>query len=163
MIRRSQIMRMITTIGLDIAKSVFQVHGVDADGDVDTIVDTSQPLPDDYEWGRDGLREIAEGFGLGYADDNLLLDMARGAARCKLPSLQWTRIKTGSYELKTEDGLLSVQRWLGWVVRRDSAPLAWRFNGRPIIFDKLEDARTSAVLHARDAEVGFPDCTRWAQ
>src|SRR5258706_13314236 len=34
MIRRSQIMRTITTIGLDIAKSVFQVHGVDADGDV---------------------------------------------------------------------------------------------------------------------------------
>ncbi len=27
-------MRTITTIGLDIAKSVFQVHGVDADGDV---------------------------------------------------------------------------------------------------------------------------------
>jgi transposase len=27
-------MRTITTIGLDIAKSVFQGHGVDADGDV---------------------------------------------------------------------------------------------------------------------------------
>jgi transposase len=27
-------MRTITTIGLDIAKSVFQVRGVDADGDV---------------------------------------------------------------------------------------------------------------------------------
>jgi hypothetical protein len=27
-------MRAITTIGLDIAKSVFQVHGVDADGNV---------------------------------------------------------------------------------------------------------------------------------
>src|ERR1700682_2738717 len=34
MIRRSQIMQTITTIGLDIAKSVFQVHGVDADGKV---------------------------------------------------------------------------------------------------------------------------------
>src|SRR5260370_33990426 len=33
-IRRSQIMQTITTIGLDIAKSVFQVHGVDADGNV---------------------------------------------------------------------------------------------------------------------------------
>ena len=31
-IRRSQIMRTITTIGLDIAKSVFQVHGVDVAG-----------------------------------------------------------------------------------------------------------------------------------
>jgi len=27
-------MQAITTIGLDIAKSVFQVHGVDADGNV---------------------------------------------------------------------------------------------------------------------------------
>ena len=27
-------MHTITTIGLDIAKSVFQVHGVDADGQV---------------------------------------------------------------------------------------------------------------------------------
>src|SRR5712672_2315892 len=34
MIRRNQIMRTITTIGLDIAKSVFQVQGVAADGDV---------------------------------------------------------------------------------------------------------------------------------
>jgi len=33
-IRRSQIMQAITTIGLDIAKSVFQVHGVDAEGHV---------------------------------------------------------------------------------------------------------------------------------
>ena len=29
---RSQIMQAITTIGLDMAKSVFQVHGVDAEG-----------------------------------------------------------------------------------------------------------------------------------
>src|SRR5580698_6256248 len=34
MIRRSQIMQTITTIGLDVAKSVFQVHGVDAEGNV---------------------------------------------------------------------------------------------------------------------------------
>ena len=27
-------MQTITTVGLDIAKSVFQVHGVDADGQV---------------------------------------------------------------------------------------------------------------------------------
>jgi transposase len=33
-IRRSQAMPAITTIGLDIAKSVFQVHGVDAQGNV---------------------------------------------------------------------------------------------------------------------------------
>ena len=28
------IMQAVTTIGLDIAKSVFQVHGVDAEGNV---------------------------------------------------------------------------------------------------------------------------------
>jgi transposase len=33
-ILRSQVMQAITTIGLDIAKSVFQVHGVDAQGNV---------------------------------------------------------------------------------------------------------------------------------
>src|SRR5262247_3890027 len=33
-IRRSQVMQAVTTIGLDIAKSVFQVHGVDAQGNV---------------------------------------------------------------------------------------------------------------------------------
>ena len=32
--RRSQIMQAVATIGLDIAKSVFQVHDVDADGQV---------------------------------------------------------------------------------------------------------------------------------
>src|SRR6516165_6812479 len=34
MIRRSQGMQTTTTVGLDIAKSVFQVHGVDADSNV---------------------------------------------------------------------------------------------------------------------------------
>src|SRR5215475_4205182 len=34
MIRRSQGMQTTTTVGLDIAKSVFQVHGIDADGNV---------------------------------------------------------------------------------------------------------------------------------
>src|SRR5262250_3729746 len=33
-IRRSQVMQAITTVGLDIAKSVFQVHGVDGEGNV---------------------------------------------------------------------------------------------------------------------------------
>jgi hypothetical protein len=36
-------MQTITTIGLDIAKSVFQVHGVDAGGQVSAAVGTAQP------------------------------------------------------------------------------------------------------------------------
>src|SRR5262245_5921732 len=33
-IQRSQAMQAITTVGVDIAKSVFQVHGVDGEGNV---------------------------------------------------------------------------------------------------------------------------------
>ena len=33
-VRTSQGMQTTTTVGLDIAKSVFQVHGIDADGNV---------------------------------------------------------------------------------------------------------------------------------
>ena len=33
-IRRGQVIQAVTTIDLDIAKSVFQVHGVDAQGNV---------------------------------------------------------------------------------------------------------------------------------
>jgi hypothetical protein len=36
-------MQTITTIGLDIAKSVFQVHGVDAAGQVVTVRLTAGP------------------------------------------------------------------------------------------------------------------------
>jgi hypothetical protein len=46
MIRRSQDMQTITTVGLDIAKSVFQVHGVDTDGNVVVRVSSS----DDMFW-----------------------------------------------------------------------------------------------------------------
>ena len=38
-------MQAITTIGLDIAKSVFQVHGIDADGQVMGV-----PLVNDKKW-----------------------------------------------------------------------------------------------------------------
>ena len=35
----------VSTIGLDIAKSVFQVHGVDADGAVEPSATASTPMP----------------------------------------------------------------------------------------------------------------------
>jgi hypothetical protein len=38
-------MQMITTIGLDIAKSVFQVHGVDAAGEVEIRRPRDRPKP----------------------------------------------------------------------------------------------------------------------
>jgi hypothetical protein len=37
-------MQAITTIGLDIAKSVFQVHGIDAEGKVVTDEWLAEPL-----------------------------------------------------------------------------------------------------------------------
>ena len=127
-------------------------------------IDTSKQLPDGYEWGSDQLRECAERFGLGYADDDQLLDMKRGAARWQLPAPKWTRIETGNYQLKTPYGLLTVQRWLGWIVYRDGAPLVWFFNGKPIMFNKLEHAQLSGVLHARDVGVDrFCDSTRWVE
>ena len=141
---------------------MLEIEGV-SDMNPDDI-DTSKQLPDDYEWGRDGLREIAEAFGLGYADDDLLFDIKRGAARWQLPPPKWTRIEVGCYELKTPDGLLTVQRMFGWAVRRDGTPLVWYLGGQIINFDKLEQAQTSAVLHARDVGVTrFCDSTRWAQ
>jgi hypothetical protein len=50
-------MQTITTIGLDIAKSVFQVHGVDADGDVaclDIMRDAAAISKTDPLFGRVG-------------------------------------------------------------------------------------------------------------
>ena len=37
-------MQTVTTIGLDIVKSVFQVHGVDAEGKPDQIADSDLAL-----------------------------------------------------------------------------------------------------------------------
>jgi hypothetical protein len=37
-------MQTVTTIGLDIAKSVFQVHGIDTKGDVDHPPSAQAPL-----------------------------------------------------------------------------------------------------------------------
>jgi DNA-binding response OmpR family regulator len=42
-IRRSSPMQTVSTIGLDIAKSVFQVHGVDANGQVVTMTTVKKP------------------------------------------------------------------------------------------------------------------------
>jgi transposase len=51
-------MQTVTTIGLDIAKSVFQIHGVDAQGGVVCVPKTSsddlfyfgRPVPADRYW-----------------------------------------------------------------------------------------------------------------
>jgi hypothetical protein len=126
-------------------------------------IDTSKPLPDDYEWGQEHLKEFLKAFpGLSTPDDNLLHDIARGASAWQLPPPKWTRVQEGICELKTPYGLLTVHRMFGWVARLDGAPLVWYTGGQIINFDKLKDAQTIAVLHARDEAFGpLGDGTRW--
>jgi transposase len=63
-------MQMITTIGLDIAKSVFQVYGVDAGGQVivrrqlkrryvQTFFQKLSPSVRDQRWNREGFKYSA--------------------------------------------------------------------------------------------------------
>jgi hypothetical protein len=128
-------------------------------------IPTDGILPDDYEWGRERLDRFLQEFcGTGLAaDESLLLDIAKRAASWQLSPSQWTRCGVGSYELNTPYGLLTVQRTFGWGVKRDGAPLTSVHNEKPIIFDKLEDAKTSALVHAKDRGVGrFVDGTCWA-
>ena len=69
-------------------------------------LDPAQPLPDDYEFGRERLDQILEQF-LGAplgADENLLADIRQRAARWQLPSPRWTRREPGWYELNTPRG-----------------------------------------------------------
>jgi hypothetical protein len=45
------------------------------------------------------------------------------------------------------------QRTIAWVVKRDGAHLARMHDDNAIFFDKLEDAKTIALLHAGDRTV----------
>ena len=124
-----------------------------------TNLDTSTTL------GLKTLAQLLKEFGGGQAaaDENLLLDIARRAARWQIPPPPWTRRGVGSYQLNTPYGLLTVQRTFGWVVKRDGARLTWMHNEKPIVFDSLEDAKASALVHAKDQGVDrFFDGTCWA-
>ena len=121
-------------------------------------------LADDFEWGRERLDQLLQDFcGSSLTADDALLEIDRlEAARWQLAPPQWSRLGVGSYELNTPSGLLTVQRAFGWIVRRDAAPLVWGHNRKPTFFDKLEDAKKSALLHQSDRGVNhFPDGTRW--
>jgi hypothetical protein len=54
---------------------------------------------------------------------------------------------------------------IGWTVERNGLPLVWFCTGKRVIFDKLEDARTSALVHMADegANVRYRDGTRWGE
>jgi hypothetical protein len=54
---------------------------------------------------------------------------------------------------------------IGWTVERNGLPLVWWCSGSKVIFDKLDDAKTSALVHVADlgAYVRYPDGTRWGE
>lgn len=129
---------------------------------MDAPVDPS--LPDAREWGRQRLEALLKGSvpTASAADENLLLDLEAVARSWQLPPPTWTKRAHGYYQLNTPYGLLVVRRLIGWTVERDGTSLVWAPAGKKVIFDKLEPAKTSALVHARDVGVsGFLDGTRW--
>jgi hypothetical protein len=128
----------------------------------DFHVDPSQP--DDHEWGyRELDRSLkASGMKASSADENLVLDLEAVARSWQLAPPSWIKHSHGRYELKTPYGLAMVRRLVGWTVELNGAPLVWSMGGERVIFDKLEHAKTSALVHARDwGESRFADGTRW--
>lgn len=128
-------------------------------------IPTDGILPDNYEFGRERLDRLIHDF-CGKrlaADEKLLAKTAERAAGWRLPPPLWTRRGVGNYELNTPYGLLTVQRTIAWVVKRDGAHLARMHDDNAIFFDKLEDAKTIALLHAGDRAGDWPeDETQWA-
>jgi hypothetical protein len=124
-------------------------------------------IPDDHEWGLTRLTQLVKqsGAAASAADENLLMDLrgSRGARHWQLARPTWTKRALGYFELDTPYGTLVVRRLIGWTIERDGAPLVWfHGNGGRVIFDKLEDAQTGALLHAADfGDHRFIDGTRW--
>jgi hypothetical protein len=123
-------------------------------------------ISDDHEWGRRRLdsllkKSVARASA---ADENLELDLEAVARSWQLPPPTWTKQGHGYYELNTPYGLLVVRRLIGWTTERNGAPLVWFLDGEKVIFDKLEHAKTSALVHARAyRDSRFVDGTRWSE
>jgi hypothetical protein len=129
--------------------------------------DFAADLPDDHEWGRKQLdRLLSKSASSGAAaDENLLIDIRHVAQWWRLPPPPWTRVAQGLYCLDTPYGALSVRRMVGWAVERNDLPLVWWCTDRRVIYDKLEDAKTSALVHMADegTNIRYPDGTRWGE
>ena len=97
------------------------------------------------------------------ADENLMLILeavSRSWQQIALPT--WTKRADGGFELNTPYGKLVIRRLVGWTVERNGVPLVWCLFGKRVIFDKLEHAKTSALLHAADyGALTAKDGTRW--
>src|SRR5205823_11323980 len=134
---------------------------------VDFNVDISSS--DDHEWGQQRLNSLLKESTaeVSAADENLLLDLEAAARSWQLRLPEWTKRAHGYYHLNTPYGHLVVRRLIGWTVERNGVPLTWFCvcSGNTVIFDKLEHAKTSALLHARDRGLAFSfrDGTRWRE
>src|SRR5262249_8365842 len=122
-------------------------------------------VSDDHVWGRARLeRLLKDSPGTGAAaDENLLIDIRRVVRWWRLSLPTWEKLAEGFYHLNTPYGRFSVRRSMGWAVERYGLPLVWWDTGSRVIFDKLEDAKTSALVHLTDdgGYVRYPDGTRW--
>jgi hypothetical protein len=99
------------------------------------------------------------------ADVHIIGRIERQVESWQLPMPSWKQRARGWYELGSPYGVLVVRRLIGWTVERNNQQIRWCHFGDRVIFDKLEHAKTSALVHAYD--VGgplscFPDGTHWS-
>jgi hypothetical protein len=123
-------------------------------------------VSDDHTWGRQRLEQLLKQSGVGATaeDENLIIDLQVRTSGWQLPPPAWIMRAQGCFELDTPYGTLVVRRLIGWTVERDGAPLVSFLGGDRVIFDKLENAKMSALVHAADIGTGgFPDGTRWSK
>jgi hypothetical protein len=120
-------------------------------------------LSDGHEYGTKQLdRLLNNAHILGTAPDKkLLLDIETVARSWQLPPPTWTKRSHGCFHLNTPYGTLIVRRLIGWTLERNGVPLCWIDFDRKVIFDKLEHAKMSALVHARDIGYDIPDGTTW--
>ena len=136
------------------------------------MVDTSGGFPidpslsDDHEWGRQRLQQLLKAS-LATAntatafDEALVSDLKVFARSWQLPTPQWTKRAHGCFELNTPYGILVIRRLVGLTIERNGWPLVWWQTRKKVIFDKLEHARTSALVHGPGCDHLILDGTRW--
>jgi hypothetical protein len=125
-----------------------------------------QSLSDGHVWGRQELERLFNESvaTASAADDNLLLDLEAIASSWQLPPPTWTKQTHGCFALNTPYGTLAVRRLVGWTVERNGAPLVCAIFGKRVIFDRFEQAKMSALVHAADRDGScFVDGTRWEE
>jgi hypothetical protein len=93
----------------------------------------------------------------------LIVGALAGERTWSLRPPKWTTLSVGHHFLTTPCGVLKVERFCqGWIVHRDGEQLSWYLKKLPVIFSRLQDAKTAALLHLHDyGTQRFVDGTRW--